>query len=395
MAKNILLIITGSIAAYKSMDLIRQLGKKSYNVTCILTKAAQEFVTPLLASSLSGNKSYDQLFSDDDPTGIDHIKLSRENDLIIIAPATADFIAKIANGYANDLASNVVLACDKKIMIAPAMNQQMWHNKATQENLDKITKIGITTINPESDILACGEEGIGKMAEITKISDKIEQFFNNQNLLKGKNILLTGGSTIEKIDPVRFIGNHSSGKQAIAIANACHEAGAKVTFIAGNINSNIDLILPKNQIINVKSAEEMLKAVENNLKTQDIFIGCAAVADFKVKNSQNHKIKKQNSQNLTLNLEANPDILHFVGHNQNRPKIVIGFAAESQNLAENAQEKLSKKNCDLIIANDIEQGQIFGSNQTKVMLVTKDDINDCGTISKDELAQILVNKIAT
>lgn len=389
--KKILLIITGSIAAYKAMDLLRLLGKKSFDVTCILTKAAEQFITPLLASSLSDNKTYNELFSDDDKTGIDHIQLSRQADLIVVAPATADFIAKIANGYADDLASNVVLAANKKIIIAPAMNEKMWENKATQENLTKALEAGVTIIEPESDILACGEIGIGKMSAPEKICDRIGDFFSNQSLLKGKKILLTGGSTLEPIDPVRFIGNHSSGKQAIAIAAALHDAGAEVTFIAGNIRETISL--PKKQVILIKTAEEMLSAVKYNLSEQDIFISCAAVADFKVKNISNEKIKKTAQENITLELTKNPDILEFVGNNEKRPKLVIGFAAESENLEENAKKKLKKKNCDLIVANDIESGKIFGSNQTKVLFVSDKETENLGKISKSELAKLLIIKI--
>ena len=390
--KKILLIITGSVAAYKSMDLIRQLKKKSYDVNCILTKAATEFITPLLASSLSGNKTYTDLFSHDDEIEMGHINLSRKTDLIVIAPASADFIAKIANGYADDLASTTVLAANKKIIIAPAMNEKMWQNQANQQNLNRALELGIAMVDPEVDILACNEFGIGKMASPEKICEKIDDFFINQNLLKGRKVLITGGSTIEPIDPVRFIGNHSSGKQAIEIAKALDEMGADVTFIAGNIQEKISL---KNEkVISVKTANQMFEEVKKHLDLQDVFISCAAVADFRVKNFANEKIKKSN-QNLILELEKNPDILDYVGNAPNRPALVIGFAAESENLVENAKEKLLKKNCDLIVANDIEGGGIFNSNQTKVFLLNKDEMRDFGKISKKELAKILAKEILT
>ncbi len=388
--KKILLIITGSVAAYKSMDLVRLLTKKSFDVTCILTKAASEFITPLLASSLSGNKTYTDLFSHDDEIEMGHINLSRKADLIVIAPATADFIAKIANGYADDLASSVILAANKKIIIAPAMNEKMWNNKTTQKNLEKAIESGISMIEPETDILACGEFGAGKMSSPEKICEKICDFFANQNLLKGKKILITGGSTFEPIDPVRFIGNSSSGKQAIAIAATLDEMGADVTLIAGNIKESIPL--KKEKIITVKTAEEMFEAVKKNLNKKDIFIGCAAVSDFKVKKISKEKIKKS-TKNLTLELEKNPDILDFVGHAKNRPNLVIGFAAESENLIKNAKEKLQKKNCDLIIANDVENGKIFGSTQTKAYFVSKNKSEDLGRITKFELAKLLAKKI--
>ncbi len=373
------------------MDLIRLLKKRSFDVTCVLTKAACEFITPLLASSLSGNKTYIDLFSSDDEVEMGHINLSRQNDLIVIAPATADFIAKIANGYADDLASNIILASNKKIIIAPAMNEKMWENNATKNNLAKALESGISMVEPEIDVLACGEYGVGKMAMPEKICEEICNFFINENLLSGKKILITGGSSIEPIDPVRFIGNHSSGKQAIEIAKILSKMGADVTFIAGNIKENIPL--PKEQIINVKTALQMFEAVKSNLQNQDAFISCAAVADFRVKNFTNEKIKKSD-QNLILELEKNPDILEFVGNlPNNRPALVIGFAAENNDLEKYAQEKLQRKNCDLVIANDIENGQIFGSNQTKAIFVTKNKTEDLGKISKQELALLLANKI--
>jgi phosphopantothenoylcysteine decarboxylase/phosphopantothenate--cysteine ligase len=389
--KKILLIITGSIAAYKAMDLIRLLSKKSFDITCILTKAASEFITPLLASSISGNKTYNELFSIDDELEMGHINLSRQADLIVVAPATADFIAKIANGFADDLASSVVLAANKKIIIAPAMNEKMWSNKSTQKNVAKALEEGISMVEPETDILACGEFGIGKMAAPEKICQKICDFFERQNQLKGKKILITGGATYEPIDPVRFIGNHSSGKQAIEIAQVLHEMGADVTLIAGNIREII--FLPQENIIRIKTAEEMFAEVKKNLPKTNVFIGCAAVSDFKVKNFSNQKIKKTAEKNLILELEKNPDILEFVGTSKKRPNLVIGFAAESENLQKYAKEKLLKKNCDLIVANDVEAGKIFGSDQTKVFLVSKNKSENLGKISKANLAKILAEKI--
>ena len=416
MNKKILLVITGSVAAYKSMDLLRLLkkkssgkkspkekfpkekfprekssGEKSYEVTCILTESAQKFITPLLVSSLSGNKTHTEIFSDEDATGISHIQLSRQADLIVVAPATADFIAKLANGYASDLASSVILAANKKIILAPAMNEKMWENAQTQRNLQTLVESGVAMVDPEVDILACGELGVGKMAAPEKICEKICDFFENQNRLKGRRILITGGSTIEPIDPVRFIGNHSSGKQAIEIAKVLNEMGADVTMVAGNIRETI--FLPKEKIIRVKTAEEMFEAVKGNLAKTQVFIGCAAVADFKVKSFSAQKIKKNSEKNLTIELEKNPDIWEFVGNSKKRPELVIGFAAESSNLEKYAREKLKKKNCDLIVANDIESGEIFGSGETKAMFVSKNKSEDLGKISKSELAKLLAEKI--
>ncbi len=394
MSKKILLIITGSIAAYKAMDLVRLLKKKDFDVTCVLTKAACEFITSLLASSLSQNKSYTELFSTDDELEMGHIKLARAADLIVVAPTSADLIAKMANGYADDLASSIILAADKKIMIAPAMNEKMWFNEATQKNLTKLTEIGISMVEPKTDILACGEFGIGKMSEPQEILEQIEDFFAKQNLLKGKKILLTAGATYEPIDNVRFIGNRSSGKQAIAIAKVLSEMGADVTMVAANIFKTIPLT--QNQIIRVNTAQEMLDAVKNNLAEKHVFIGCAAVADFCVKNPSSKKIKKSGEQNLTLELVQTPDILGFVGNSAKniRPKMVIGFAAEDkENIASYAKTKLQKKGCNLIIANEINSGKIFGSDVSKAYFVDQNEVTDLGNITKTNLAQLLASKI--
>ncbi len=392
MPKKILLIITGSIAAYKSVELIRILQKKSYEVSVILTKAAQEFVTPLLVSSIAKNKIYTELFDDGD-NGMTHIKLSRDHDLIVVAPASADFIAKISGGYANDLASTVVAASNKKIMVAPAMNEKMWLNQANLDNIEKLYERGVIMVEPNKDELACGEVGVGKMQEPQEIAKKIEIFFENCEKLKGKKILLTGGGTREMIDSVRFIGNSSSGKQAIHIADVLKEMGADVEFVAANIN------LPTHangeKFHTVTTADEMFKVVKEKLSQSDVFIGCAAVADYKIKNPTTTKIKKENNENLTLDLIKNIDILEYVANSQDRPALVVGFAAESENLLQNARAKLKRKNCDLIVANDVENGKIFGSNKSRAMLIGHDLEEDLGEIKKVELAQILANKIAT
>jgi phosphopantothenoylcysteine decarboxylase/phosphopantothenate--cysteine ligase len=392
--KKILLIITGSIAAYKSADLIRLLKKNNYDVHPVLTTSAAEFITPLLTSSLSGNKTHIEMFNAENEAEISHIKLSRSADLIVIAPATADFIAKIANGYADDLASTLVLAADtskQKIIIAPAMNSKMWENQITQNNIEKITQNNFILIEPESDILACGEEGIGKMANTEKIYQKIEDFFINKNLLVGKKILITAGATHEKIDSVRFIGNYSSGKQANLIANHLSEMGAEVKVITGFCQQKFNLSADK--ITKVKSAEEMFLAVKEDYQNCDVFISCAAVADFRVEKIAENKIKKEQIKSLTLNLVANQDILHFVANSRHRPKMVIGFAAEDQNIVENAEKKLIKKNCDLVIANDINQGEVFGSKNSNAFLIKKNQHQQLGKIKKSEIAKIIGNEI--
>jgi len=389
--KRILLIITGSIACYKSLDLIRQLRKNNFEVNCILTKSAREFITPLLVSSLTGNKTYEELFALDDEIKMGHIKLARQHDLIVIAPASCDFIAKIANGLGDDLASCVILASDKKIILAPAMNEKMWNQSGNQKNLQKLLDQDLEIIDPENDILACGEYGIGKMANIEKIFNEINNFFDNQNLLAGKKIVISGGSTREMIDPVRFIGNNSTGKQAIAIAKILKQMNAQIHFIAGNIA--LPIPLNNQEITRVESTKEMFEAIKNKLDNADIFISCAAVADFKVKNISHQKIKKNTLQNFNLELEPNIDILESIGNSINRPKIVIGFCAESENLLENARHKLHKKNCDLIIANDIENGKIFGSQETKAYFIDHHNQQDLGKITKNQLALLLAKEI--
>ncbi len=391
-SKKILLIITGSVAAYKSLDLIRLLQKKSYQVNVVMTKAATEFITPLLVSAISQNKVYDDLFSSKDEMEIGHIKLSRQNDLILVAPASADFIAKIAGGQADDLASTIISATNKKVIIAPAMNEKMFNSVSNQKNLNKLPEAGIKIIDPETDILACGEYGIGKMSAPENIAKAVEDYFNYQNLLKGKKILITGGATYEPIDPVRFIGNYSCGTQSIEIARILDEMGADVTLIAANIKLNLPL--KKEKIITVKTADEMYENCKKLITKTDIFIACAAVADFKAENIATDKIKKNNSSNLNLKLVKNIDILKEIGNSKNRPQIIVGFAAESTDLIKYAKEKLKSKNCDLIIANDIKNGAIFGNNQTDAFLINKNlKVKKLGKISKIKLAEILANKL--
>ncbi|MBL6664819.1 MAG: bifunctional phosphopantothenoylcysteine decarboxylase/phosphopantothenate--cysteine ligase CoaBC [Rickettsiales bacterium] len=394
--KKILLIITGSIASYKSMDLVRLLKKANYDVSCVLTKAAEEFITPLLASSLSGNKTYNELFNIDDELDMGHINLSRKTDLIVVAPASANFISKMANGIGDDLASTTLLAANKDIIIAPAMNEKMWLHSATQENLKKLSKSHIEIIDPQKDVLACGELGIGKMAEPQNIFEKIEEFFLKQNLLKNKNIMITAGSTYEPIDPVRFIGNRSTGTQAIELANVLAKMGANVTMIAGNITQNI--ALPEENIIRVGSTQEMFDAVTSNLNNIDCFIGCAAVSDYKVKNPSTQKIKKDKNKDgkdtMTLELVENPDILDFVGNHQtHRPKLVVGFAAESDNLEKYATDKLNRKNCDIVLANNIDNGRIFGNAESEAMLISKTKTRNLGKTTKNQIAKIIAEAI--
>ena len=371
MRKRILIIITASIACYKSLEIIRYLRKKDFKIDVILTKETEKFITPLLVSSILGDKIKQDIFKPDDKDSMDHINLSKNSDLILVAPASSNFIAKMANGIADDLASTTILAANKQILLAPAMNVKMWDNKITKNNLDQLINYNIRIIPPQKDILACGEFGYGKMADINDITTQIEDFFVSSNKFSGKNIIVTAGSTFEPIDPVRFIGNNSSGKQGIAIAEILHQMGGDVTLIASNIKENINL--PNKNIIRTSSTNQMLEAIEKNIENTDICISAAAILDFKPKKYSNIKIKK-NKNIKNIELELNIDILDTIGNSKNRPKIVIGFAAESNNIVENAIGKAKRKNCDLVIVNNINGGEIFGSDENEITIVDKNKI---------------------
>tara|TARA_B110001452_G_scaffold228009_1_gene203195 strand:- start:6039 stop:7244 length:1206 start_codon:yes stop_codon:yes gene_type:complete len=367
--KKILLIICGGISAYKSLELIRLLKKKGIKVKTILTKSAKEFVTPLSVSALSQEKVYDDIFNLENESEMDHISLSRWADIILVAPATANTISKLSKGSSDDLASTVMLASNKDIFLAPAMNVRMWEHPSTKQNLNKLKSFGYNLIGPEIGDMACGEFGKGKMSEPKKILDEIKIYFNGLNLNKKFKALVTAGPTYEYIDPVRFITNKSSGKQGFALAKSLAKKGFETTLISGptdlEIGNNINLV-------KVETANEMFKATQNNLPT-DVAIFAAAVGDFKVKNQKDKKIKKQNSINLEL--EKNIDILHYISnHNSLRPKLVIGFAAETNNVYENAKKKLIEKNCDWIIANDVSNKSIgFDSDLNEVSILYKNN----------------------
>ena len=365
--KRILLIICGGIAAYKSLEIIRLLKKKDAQIKTILTKNANKFITPLSVVSLSQEKVYSDLFDHKNESEMDHISLSRWSDLILIAPATANTISKIAFGIADDLASTTVLASDKKIFLAPAMNVRMWEHPSNKDNISKIRNIGCEIIGPEIGDMACGEYGKGKMTEPESIIAYIEKHFKNLKNNKKFKALVTAGPTLEYIDPVRYIANKSSGKQGYAIAKSLKDNGFETTLISGP--TNLDQI-PGIETIRVNSAKEMLDATLKNLPA-DVAIFSAAVADYKVNKIETEKIKKQDNLNLTL--EKNVDILgHISKHNSLRPKLVIGFAAETSELEKNSQKKLLEKNCDWIIANDISNTNIgFNSEYNEVSIFYK------------------------
>ena len=388
--KKILLIICGGISAYKSLEIIRLLKKKGATVKTILTKSAKEFVTPLSVTSLSQGKVYDDLFSHENESEMDHISLSRWSDLILVAPATANTISKLSTGSSDDLASTVILASDKKIFLVPAMNVRMWEHLSTKENLQKLKSFGYQIIGPEIGDMACGEYGEGKMTEPMNIINYIDDYLKGIKKNKEFKALVTAGPTHEYIDPVRYISNKSSGKQGYEIAKSLKKNGFETTLISGP--TNLDPISGVN-LINVSSAKEMFNATLENLPV-DVAIFSAAVGDYKVKNKEKDKIKKKES--IDLSLEKNIDILgHISKHNSLRPKIVIGFAAETNNLIKNSKIKLAEKNCDWIIANDVSNPSIgFESDFNEVSIFYKNMSNEKLTkMKKSLLADKIVKRV--
>jgi phosphopantothenoylcysteine decarboxylase/phosphopantothenate--cysteine ligase len=362
--KRILVIICGGIAAYKCLETIRILKKSGCEIKTILTRSAKEFVTPLSIASISQGKVYDDLFSTENESEMDHIALSRWADLILVEPATANTMSKLANGSSEDLASTVILASNKPIFLVPAMNARMWEHPSTKKNLEILKNYSYKIIGPEIGEMACGEYGEGKMTEPVDIINRINDYLftiNKNNKLKA---LVTAGPTYEYIDPVRFITNKSSGKQGYEIAKSLLRNGFQTTLISGPTNLKID---DEIKLIKVETAEEMFKETQKNLPV-DVAIFSAAVADYKVAEKSDIKIKKKDE--LTITLEKNVDILNYVSnHNSMRPKLVIGFAAETNNLEDNAIEKLKNKNCDMIIANDVSNQNIgFDSDFNEVTI---------------------------
>ena len=392
--KKILFIICGGISAYKSLETIRMLKKNNAEIKTILTKSAKEFVTPLSIASLSQGKVYDDLFSTENEAEMDHISLSRWADIIVVAPATANTIAKLSNGYSDDLASTVILASNKPIFLAPAMNVRMWNHKSTQSHLKILKSYDYKFIGPIIGDMACGEYGEGKMSEPIDIYKRIYKFLSNKTQNKKIKALVTAGPTNEYIDPVRYITNKSSGKQGYEIAKSLYNRGFDTTLISGPTNIEIT---DRIKLIQVETAEEMFKATQQNLPT-DVAIFTAAVSDFKVKKKQKKKIPKQ--ENMVIDLEKNIDILNYVSnHNSKRPKLVIGFAAETHNLEKNAINKLQNKNCDWIIANDISKKEGgFESELNEVIIYYKNINNKKEKLSlknKSEISEEIVDRIVS
>ena len=403
--KRILLIVGGGIAAYKSLELVRRLKERGAGVRAILTKGGAEFVTPLSLSVLTEEKAYTELFDLKDEAEIGHIRLSREADVIVVAPATADLLAKMAHGLADDLASTVLLATDKQVLAAPAMNLRMWQHHATQRNLATLKSDGILFVGPDEGEMACGEFGPGRMAEPEAILAAIERALGGSvpgsapraqatplRSLTGRHVLITSGPTQEPIDPVRYIANRSSGKQGHALARAAAALGADVTLISGPV------ALPDPQgvrVIRVETAHEMLAATLAALPA-DIAIFAAAVADWRVADAAEQKLKKQNQIEAELKLALNPDILATVAKpGPRRPRLVIGFAAETENLIENAKAKRLSKGADWIVANDVWPGTgAMGGDDTQIHLVTASGVEDWPPLSKDETAARLLARAA-
>ena len=393
---RILLIIGGGIAAYKALDLIRRLKEHSLAVRCILTKAAQEFITPLSAGALSGERAFTDLFDPDSEFDAGHIRLAREADLVVVAPATADLMAKLAGGHADDLPSAVLLATERPVLLAPAMNPRMWEHKATQRNLARLIEDGIAVVGPNAGEMAeAGEAGIGRMAEpleIVAAALPLIAHAAGEGALAGKRVIVTSGPTHEPIDPVRYIANRSSGKQGHAIAAAAAAAGAEAILISGPVHLPDP---PGVKVVKVASAQDMLCAVKKALPA-DVAVFAAAVADWRPAKPQSNKIKKGAGGTPKLALKENPDILATVAHDTSRrPRLVIGFAAETDRIIEHAKAKLARKGCDWILANDVSaESGVMGSDRNTVHLVTAQGVESWPQQSKEEVARTLVARIA-
>jgi phosphopantothenoylcysteine decarboxylase/phosphopantothenate--cysteine ligase len=398
-ARRVLLIIGGGIAAYKALDLIRRLRERGATVRCVLTAAAQKFIAPLAAGALSGERVFTDLFDPASEFDVGHIRLARDTDLVVVAPATADLMAKMAGGHADDLASAVLLATAAPVLIAPAMNPQMWGHAATGRNLARLGADGVAVVGPrEGEMAERGEAGIGRMAEPLEIAAAVEALLakhagqTRDQPLAGKKMLVTSGPTREPIDPVRYIANRSSGKQGHAIAAAAAAAGAQVTLISGPVTVPDPAGV---KTVRVETAREMLAAVERALPV-DCAVFAAAVADWRVAEAGRQKIKKQKGASPALTLMENPDILATVAHRKTRrPRLVIGFAAETEKVVANAQDKLKRKGCDWILANDVSPATgIMGGDRNRVHLITKEGVESWPPQSKDAVAAALVERIA-
>jgi len=392
--RRILLVIGGGIAAYKALELIRALRKRNLAVRCVLTGAAQQFVTALSAGSLSGDTVYTELFSLTDEAAMGHIELSRDADLVVVAPATADLLAKMANGLAGDLAATVLLATDKPVLVAPAMNVRMWLHAATQRNVARLKDDGILFVGPDDGDMACGEYGPGRMAEPERIADAVQAALDGpaDRPMIGRHVLVTSGPTHEPIDPVRYIANRSSGKQGHAIAQACARLGARVTLVSGPVSIPDPVGVT---VVHVETAAQMLAAVDAALPA-DAAVFCAAVADWRVADLGQEKLKKDGGGPPALALVENPDILATTARRSaKRPRLVVGFAAETEKVIAHAQAKLVRKGCDWIVANDVSTATgVMGGDSNTVHLVTPAGVESWPTQSKTAVADALARRMA-
>ncbi len=389
--KRILLIIGGGIAAYKSLELIRTLSKRGIASRAILTRAGSQFVTPLSVSALSGEKVFTDLFDLTDEAEMGHIELSRSADLVVICPATADLMAKAAQGLAGDLATTALLATDKPVLMVPAMNVRMWGHGATQRNIAQLRADGVTVMEPDEGAMACGEFGPGRLPEVEAIADAVEARLSASQRLAGRHAIVTAGPTREPLDPVRYLSNHSSGKQGYAIAEALAREGAAVTLVSGPVSLPAP---PGVTRIDIETAREMLAAVEEALPA-DIFVSVAAVADWRPAKSAARKLKLKGeaAETPTLNLTENPDILATVSRKRKqRPELVIGFAAETHDVEAHARAKLARKGCDWIIANDVS-GDVMGGGENEVLLIRGDDADHWPRAGKSAVAARLAGEV--
>ena len=394
-SKRILLIIGGGIAAYKSLELIRTLAKRGIASRCILTSGGENFVTPLSVSALSGDKCYSDLFSLDDEAEMGHIELSRSADLLVVCPATADLLAKAANGHANDLASTTLLATDKPVLMVPAMNVRMWEHAATKRNVETLRGDGVEVMEPDTGAMACGEFGPGRLPDVEAIADRIDSALARQSgpkPLEGRHVLLTAGPTREPLDPVRYLSNHSSGKQGYEIAGALAELGARVTLVSGPVA----LAQPRGvDLVRVETAVEMMKACEVALPA-DVFVSVAAVADWRPSTPADRKLKLKDEGKgpPALALSENPDILAAISRlEKGRPQLVVGFAAETDSVEENALRKRARKGCDWIVANDVS-GDVMGGAENEIALVTDAGVENWPRMDKAAVARRLAERIA-
>ncbi len=390
--KRVLLIISGGIAAYKSLELIRLLRKNGLAVRCILTRGGAQFVTPLSVSALSEDKVYTDLFSLTDEAEMGHIRLSREADLVVVAPASADILAKMAQGLADDLASTALLATDKPVMVAPAMNVRMWEHAATKENLTTLVERGARIVGPDEGEMACGEFGPGRLAEPEAIAAAITAYFRDSSPLAGRRALVTSGPTHEPIDPVRYIANRSSGRQGHAIAAALARSGAATTLVSGP--TNLDDPAGVN-VVHIETAQQMLDACQAALPV-DVAVCAAAVADWRVAAAADEKIKKTTGKVPSLKMAENPDLLATLSAAGNaRPQLVIGFAAETENVVANAQAKRASKGCDWLLANDVSpETGTFGGAENTIHLISADGVEDWPRMSKEDVADRLAERVA-